>query len=173
MAQNPENIKGLAFDIDGVMTDGSLIALPDGDLLRTYNAKDTFAVRVAALSGIKIGVLTGGLSQATLKRFTGLGVDADDIHMACRGKMKDFKEFCDKYGLRPDEVAYVGDDIPDVPVLQACGLGIAPSDAVPEAREAADIVSSRPGGKGCMREVVEMILKARGAWSFDNFENIF
>lgn len=170
-----KNIKGLTLDVDGVMTDGSLIAMPDGDLLRFYNSKDTFAIRMAIMHGIKVAVITGGNTQAIYKRFLSLGVDPDDIHMGSRGKIKTFNAFCEKYGLKPQEVIYVGDDIPDVPVIQAAGLGITPQDACPEARQAADLVAEQRGGHGCIRWVVEQTLKAQGLWKFnpEDYERLF
>lgn len=170
-----KDIKALTIDVDGVMTDGSLIALSEGDLVRFYNSKDTFAIRMLVMQGIKVGVITGGNTPGIFKRFLSLRVEADDIHMGSRGKVKVLDEFCTKYGLKPEQVAYVGDDIPDVPVLKAVGLGIAPKDACEEAREAADIVSEYGGGHGCIRWVAEQILKSQGLWKFnpEDYERLF
>ena len=170
-----KDIKALTLDMDGVMTDGSLIAMPDGDLIRFSNCRDTFGLRMAALNGLKVGVITGGNSQGIFKRFLSLGVAPEDIHMGSRGKIKTFNEFCQKYSLDPSQVVYVGDDIPDVPVLRAAGLGIAPQDACPEAKEAADLVAQQRGGHGCIRWIVEQILKSQDLWKFnpEDYEKLF
>lgn len=162
-----KKIKAIAFDIDGVMTDGGILCLSDGDLLRTFDAKDSFAVRMASMNGYHTGVITGGRSISIVKRCTVIGVNEEDVHLACRVKSRDFREFCEKHSLDPSEVMYFGDDLPDIPVIKACGLGVAPSDAVEEVKQAADFVSPYPGGKGCVRHAIEMVLKAQGKWSFD------
>ena len=162
-----KKIKGIAFDIDGVMTDGGIFCMSDGDLLRIFDAKDSFAVRMAAMHGFHTAVITGGRSISIVKRCTGMGVPEDDVHLASRIKSKDLQKFCDKYGMDPSEVMYFGDDLPDIPVIKAVGLGVAPSDAVEEVRQAADFVSPYPGGKGCVRHAIEMVLRAQGQWTFD------
>ena len=159
-------IKAITFDVDGVMTDGSLLQMDNGDLLRCFNAKDTFAVRMAATNGIKVGVFTGGSTPGIKARFLTCMVPEGDIHMGCRGKLPLIHEFCAKYGLSLEEIIYVGDDIPDLPAVRAAGIGVAPADAAPEVRAAADYVSPFPGGKGCIRDCVEKVMKAAGKWSF-------
>ena len=101
------------------------------------------------------------------QRFRKCGVLEEDIYLHSRDKIKDFRAFCAKYGFSPEEVAYVGDDLPDVETILAAGLGVTPSDGVAEARAAADFVSEFPGGKGCIRDLVERILKAQGKWNLD------
>ena len=167
--------KALTFDVDGVMTDGGLTALADGQLLRTYNAKDTFAVRMALMGGLEVAVITGGTGDAIVNRFKSCGVKPENIYLHSRDKIKQFNSFCEKYGLSAEEVIYVGDDFPDVPVLKACGLGVAPADATVEAKMAADYVSPFPGGHCCIRDIVEKVLRSQGRWAFDpeNYERRF
>ena len=141
-------IKAFAFDIDGVATDGSILALPDGDLLRTYDAKDGFALRMAAMKGYPIAVITGGRSESIRKRMLTSGVKADDVFLHCRDKREEFGIFCQRYNLKAEEVMFFGDDLPDIPLMRLSGCGVCPSDAVEEAKAAADWISSRPGGKG-------------------------
>lgn len=160
-------IKAFAFDIDGVFTDGGVLCDLSGELYRTFDAKDGFAVRMAVMNGFPVAVITGGRSGSIRARFLSCGVQADDVFLGSRNKIEDFELFCSKHGLSPDEVAYVGDDIPDVEVMVRSGLGVCPCDAVPEAREAADFVSDYPGGKGCVRQVIESVMKSRGKWEFD------
>lgn len=161
------HFKAITFDVDGVMTDGGLLALGDGDLLRIYNAKDTFGIRMALMRGMEVAVITGGNSQALLKRFESCGVKTDYIYMHSRCKVKQFDEFCKASGLSKEDIIYVGDDLPDTDLLRYCGFGVAPADACKEAKEAADMVSDFPGGHGCIRDIIEKVLKAQGRWDFD------
>ncbi|MBR1700239.1 MAG: HAD hydrolase family protein [Bacteroidales bacterium] len=160
-------IKAFAFDIDGVATDGGVFCDGDGDLLRTYDAKDGFAIRMAVMHGYPVAVITGGSSESIRKRMVTSGIKAEDVFLHCRDKREQFARFCSRYGLDPSEVMYFGDDVPDIDVLQACGCGVCPSDAVEQVKEIADWVSSRPGGKGCLRECIETTLRTHGKWTFD------
>ena len=160
-------IKAFAFDIDGVATDGGVFCFSDGDLLRTYDAKDGFAIRMAVMHGYPVAVITGGSSESIRKRMIASGVPAEDVFLHCRDKREQFALFCKRYSLQPEEVMYFGDDVPDIDVMKACGCGVCPSDAVEEVKEIADWVSSRPGGKGCLRECIETTLRAQGKWTFD------
>ena len=169
MVPNLKNIKAIAYDLDGVATDGSIIPFgptPD-DLVRIVNAKDSFASRFAAHQGIIMAVISGADTQALRSRCIHMGIREENLYLGARGKLKYFNDFCERNGLRPEEVAYFGDDVPDTQVLRACGLGIAPADAAEEAKAAADYVTERPGGRGCIREGIEMILKAQGKLTFD------
>ena len=150
-------IKAFALDIDGVFTDGSILCTTEGDLLRVYDAKDGFAIRMAVMNGYPVGIITGGSSESIRKRMLASGILPEDVYLHCRDKMDQFREFCGKYDLKPEEVMYFGDDVPDIEVLQAAGC-------------VADIVSTKPGGKGCIREVIEQTLKAQGKWVFDTDE---
>ena len=161
-------IKAVAFDIDGVMTDGGILATSDGDLLRIFDAKDSFGVRMAKMNGLHTAVITGGSSESILRRFSVCGVDMDDIYLHSRIKIDDLKHFCNKHSLNPEEVMFFGDDLPDIPVIEACGLGVAPADAVEEVKQVADFVSPCRGGHGCVRHAVEMVLKAQGRWHLDD-----
>ena len=160
-------IKALTFDVDGVMTDGGLLCFDDGNFLRIFDAKDSFGLRMAQMAGIRLAVITGGTSPSITQRFRKCGVLEEDIYLHSRDKIQDFRAFCAKHGFSPEEVAYVGDDLPDIEVILAAGLGVVPCDAVPEARAAADFVSPYPGGKGCIRDLTERILKAQGKWKFN------
>ena len=161
-------IKAIAFDIDGVMTDGGILALSNGDLLRVFDSKDSFGVRMAKMNGLHTGIITGGSSESILRRFSVCGVDPEDIYLHSRIKLDDFKAFCQKHSLLPEEVMFFGDDLPDIPVMKACGIGVAPADAVEEVKQAADFISPFPGGHGCVRNAVEMVLKTQGRWQLDD-----
>ena len=177
MAPNLKDIKAIAFDIDGVATDGGIIPVGPtmDDLVRVFNAKDSFATRFAAKQGFIMAVISGGQTTALFKRCAHMGVNEENLYLGVRGKLKVFNGFCERNGLKPAEVAFFGDDIPDTQVLRACGFGIAPADAAAEAKASADYVAKAPGGRGCLREGIEMILKAQGKWVFDedHFEQIY
>lgn len=162
-----KGIKAFVFDVDGVFTDGGILATLEGELYRTFDSKDGFALRMAMMKGYKLGIITGGRSLSITKRFLQTGVKPEDVYLGSRDKIEDFEDFCRKYNLLPQEVLYMGDDLPDIPVMQVCGCGVAPADAVEEALEAADFICSKPGGKGCVREIVQMTMKMQGTWNLD------
>jgi len=170
MAQSLDKIKAFAFDVDGVMTAGEIICNSNGDFLRIYDTKDGFAIRMAAMNGYPVGVITGGSSETIRTRFLASGVDEKNIFLHSRDKMDDFSEFCRRNALSPDEVMYFGDDLPDICVMRICGISVAPRDAVDEVKAVADIVSERDGGKGCIRAAFELVMKAQGKWIFDGPE---
>jgi len=162
-----KGIKAFVFDVDGVLTDGGIFANLDGELLRTFDSKDGFALRMAYMHGYRLGVISGGRSESIRKRVQQCGMKAEDVYLGSRDKIEDFEDFCRKHDLGPEEVMYFGDDLPDIPVMTVCGCGVAPSDAVDDVLEAADHVSTKPGGKGCVRETIEMVMKLQGTWELD------
>ena len=168
-----KKIRAVTFDIDGVMTDGGLIPMESGEFLRIFNAKDSFALRAAAMKGYKLGVFTGGKSLGILNRMLSAGLKEEDIYMNCRGKISSWEDFCRRHGLKPEEVLYVGDDIPDLQIMRAAGIGVAPFDAADDVIEEADYICDKGGGKGCIREVIEKMMTKAGCWNFDDFEKIF
>ncbi len=178
MEGNPEfysKIKAIALDIDGVMTSGMLIPLGDGDLLRIMDAKDSFAVRFAGQQGYIICFISGGKTEALVSRCLHMGCREENLYLGTRGKLAAFNDFCTRNSLDPSEVMYFGDDIPDTQVLAAAGIGVAPSDAATEAKDAADIVSEFPGGQRCVRTEIEKMMRAQGTWYFDpdKYDRIF
>lgn len=161
------NIKGLAFDVDGVFTDGGILCDLSGELFRTFDAKDGFAVRMASLKNIPLAIITGGRSQSIRERFKSCGISPENVYLGSRDKLEDLDRFCKRFSLTLDEVLYAGDDIPDIEAIVKCGAGCCPSDAVPEVKEAADYISPFPGGRGCVRDIIEKVMKANGLWEFD------
>ena len=161
------HIKAFAFDIDGVATDGGVFCNSEGDLLRTYDAKDGFALRMAVMHGYPVAVITGGSSESIRKRMVTSGLNPDDVFLRCRDKREQLTLFCQRYGLQPGEVMYFGDDVPDIGAMQMSGCGVCPSDAVDEVKTVADWVSDYPGGRGCLRHTIEITLRAHGNWTFD------
>lgn len=155
--------EAFVFDVDGVFTDGSIIPLPDGDFVRSYYAKDGYAVAYAISQGYKICIITGGRGISLEHRFEMLKVT--DIYTNCADKEAALKEFLDKYSLNPANVIYMGDDIPDVGVMRMVGIPVCPADAASEVIEASRYVSEFVGGRGCVRDIIEQVLRAHGCWA--------
>ena len=167
MSERFKGIKAFAFDVDGVFTDGGILAMPDGDLLRVFDAKDAFAVRMASMHGYALAIITGGRSESILKRFMTCGLKEEDVYLGSRDKIKDFNDFCQRHNLKAEDVMYFGDDVPDIPVMLSCGCGVCPSDAADDVRAIADFVSDRPAGKGTVRSVIEKVMKLQDTWKLD------
>lgn len=159
-------IKALAFDVDGVLSCDVMPLHPGGEPMRTVNVKDGYAMQLAVKQGLRIAIITGGKTEAVYKRFASLGVS--DIYMGSSIKIDDYRNFRDKYGLKDEEILYMGDDIPDLDVLKECGLPCCPKDAIYEVKEIAGYISHCAGGYGCGRDVVEQVLKAQGLWMTGN-----
>lgn len=155
-------ISTFVFDVDGVFTDNSLIATETGDLLRIFNAKDGFALKTAIEKGYEVCIITGGTSAAVHRRFELLGVKHN--HYRVSNKVAVLSEFLAATGTDPEHVLYMGDDLPDYHAMLLCGLKCCPNDAVPEIQEIADYICIQQGGKACVREVIEMVLKVQGKW---------
>ena len=156
-------IKGIAFDVDGVL---SVIPLhPNGEPMRCVSIKDGYAIQLAVKHGYEIAIITGGKTEAVKKRFDGLGVQ--NVIMGASVKIEHFNAWIERTGLNPEEVIYVGDDIPDLEVMQVVGLPIAPADAAPEAKAVAKYISPNNGGYGVGREIIEQVMKAKGEWLAD------
>jgi len=175
MEQSLKHIKAFLIDVDGVMTDGSIIVDPNGEPLRVFNEKDGHGLRMAALNGYILGVITGSNTEAVRKRLTAYGIPYGNIYLKVRDKLRTINSICERFGLSAEEVLYMGDDIPDIPALRFAGIGAVPADAVAEAKEAADIVSPVPGGRGFVRWVLELVMKEQGRWVFDvdKYEKMF
>ena len=167
MEESLRKIKAFVFDVDGVLTDGGILSTVEGELYRTFDSKDGFGFRMAYMHGYHLGIITGGKSESIRMRFRTCGVPSEDVYMNSRKKIDDFEDFCSRHSLVPEEVMYFGDDLPDIPVMTACGCGVCPQDAVDEVKEIADYISPRPGGKGCAREAIERVMKLQGTWKLD------
>lgn len=158
-------IKALAFDVDGVLSTENVRIDSDGALLRTANTKDGYALRLAAMCGLHVAVITGARESSILARYEAIGIC--DVFLGSSVKTEKLQQLLDRYNLSTDEVLYMGDDIPDYEVMKLVGLPCCPRDAVPEIRGISLYVSHKDGGMGCVRDVVEQILKAQGKWMAD------
>lgn len=155
-------IKAFIFDVDGVLTDGSVHVTPTGEMLRIMNIRDGFAMKAAVESGYHVCIISGGSNEGVRLRLRNLGIT--DIYLAAPDKVETFKEYTDIYGIKPEEVLYMGDDIPDYHVMQLVGLPSCPQDAVPEIKSICRYVSHRNGGRGAVRDVIEQVMKVQGKW---------
>ena len=133
--------------------------------MRTVNIKDGYALQLAIKMGLHVAIITGGKVEAVRKRYEGLGVP--DVHLGCAIKINTYNDFRDKYGLKDEEIMYMGDDIPDYEVMSVCGLPTCPNDAAPEIKSVSKYISPKDGGYGCVRDVVEQIMKVKGLWMAD------
>ena len=158
-------IRAIIFDVDGVLSCETITLAHDGEPLRTVNIKDGYAIQLAMKLGLRIVIMTGGNTDAVRLRYERLGVE--DVFMGCAVKMHSYEEFLQKYGLTDEEVMYMGDDIPDLPVMHRVGCPVCPKDACAEVREASVYVSDRLGGQGCGRDVIEQTLRAQDKWLQD------
>lgn len=158
--------EAFVFDVDGVFTDGGITPLPDGDFLRKYYAKDGYAVAYAVKHGFKICIISGGRGKMLKNRFKLLGIT--DIYINCADKKAALDEFVGRYGLNTENIIYMGDDIPDLEVMHAVGIPVCPADAAMEVVEASRYVSEFDGGRGCVRDIVEQVLRAKGVWAQDS-----
>jgi len=158
-------IKTFIFDVDGVLTDGKFLITNEGELLRSFDSKDGYAIKCALVQGYKVVIITGGRNEGVRERFKELGVF--DIYMSSHHKIEAYQDLLDSYNLKPEEILYIGDDVPDIPVMEQVGLSCCPSDAVSDVKAMVDYVSHKKGGEGCVREFIEQVLRVQGKWRLD------
>ena len=158
-------ITTIALDMDGVLTDGSLLVFEDSRFLRTMNIKDGYALQLAVKKGFQVLIISGSHSDAVTTRLQGLGIT--NIFMKQSDKKACLTEYMKENNIRPEQVLFMGDDIPDFQVMKAVGLACAPNDAAEEIKSIAHYISPYCGGKGCVRDVIEKVLKMNGAWELE------
>lgn len=162
MNEKLKQIRMLLLDVDGVMTDGGIIWDANGTEIKVFNVKDGHGIKLLQRAGIQVGIITGRTSLVVDLRAKELGIE-----IVYQGALKKLESYCDikqRTGLADHEIAYMGDDVIDVPVMRRVGFAAAPADALPEVRELVDYVSPLNGGKGAVRDLCDRILKATGAW---------
>ena len=162
IARRAPGLEWLLFDVDGVLTDGYLYYTRWGEQVKRFNVQDGLGIRLAQRAGLKLGLLSGRRSRPLEVRAKELDFDA--VILGSNDKAAAFEKFLAKHQTTPRRVAFIGDDLPDLPVLGRCALAFAPADAAEEVRAAAHTVLERGGGAGAAREMIELILKARGDW---------
>lgn len=150
------------FDVDGVLTNGMITITTDGQMYRNMNIKDGYALRSAINAGYNICIISGGTNEGVRKRLEGLGIT--DIHLGAHQKIIQFEAYCQEKNIDPKNVLYMGDDIPDYPVMEQVGLAACPQDAAPEIKDVSEYISPITGGNGCVRDVIEQVMRVQGKW---------
>ena len=150
------------FDYDGVMTDGTVYMDINGEPLRSSNVKDGYALQLASKLGYHVAVISGAVVTNITKRLNSLGVN--DVFTGAANKVVKLAEYMEQYQLKPSQIVFMGDDIPDLNVMQCVGIPACPPDAAEEVKAISVFVSKYPGGRGCVRDVIEQTLKSQGKW---------
>ncbi|RAJ83343.1 3-deoxy-D-manno-octulosonate 8-phosphate phosphatase (KDO 8-P phosphatase) [Chitinophaga dinghuensis] len=153
------------LDVDGVLTDGTLQLLPGGEMSRKMNIKDGYAMQLAVKKGYRVVIISGGKSESVVSRLQGLGIK--NIYVGVLDKKEKLQDYVFEHDLRWDEILYMGDDIPDYAPMQLVGLATCPADAAPEIKSISRYVSPLGGGQGCVRDIMEKVLKLNGHWLLD------
>lgn len=161
-----KKITTFVLDVDGVLTDSSILILNDGEFARRMNIKDGYALQLAIKKGYRILVISGGTSEAVKVRLQKLGIL--DVHLNISNKKEILENYRAHHNLLWEEVLYMGDDIPDLEVMKLVGLACCPADAVAEIKEVSHYVSPATGGEGCVRDVIEKVLKLNNNWRHDD-----
>ncbi|MCD4791184.1 MAG: HAD-IIIA family hydrolase [Bacteroidales bacterium] len=161
-----KNINTFIFDYDGVLTDGTVILQPDGEALRTANVKDGYALQLAVKSGFNVAIISGGISKSMANRFEALRIK--DFFLGVDNKLEVFRNYMKEKNLKPENVLFMGDDIPDFIAMKEAGLPCCPADAAPEIKAISKYISNYEGGKGCVRDVIEQTLKVQEKWMTDD-----
>lgn len=157
-----QHINSFVFDVDGVLTDGTITITTEGDLLRNMSIKDGYALKTAIEQGYHVCIISGGSNEGVKKRLRALGVT--NIHLGVQHKTEVLDEYFDIYNIKPENTLYMGDDIPDLYAMKLVGLPTCPQDAATEIKAISKYISHRKGGKGCVRDVIEQVLKVQGKW---------
>lgn len=155
-------VKAFVFDVDGVFSEDKIYLHPSGDMMRTMNIKDGFAVQYVLKKGYPVCIITGGSSESVKIRFQGLGVT--DIYLKAFSKIDCFNDFIAKYDLKPEDIMYMGDDMPDYEIMKIVGMPVCPLDAVEDIKIISKYISDKKGGEGCVRDVIEQVLRLKGEW---------
>ncbi len=161
-------IKAFVFDIDGVLTDGKVVILPSGEQMRHMHSKDGYALQLAIKKGYPVAIISGSNATQVKERLQALGIT--DIYLKSAHKDESMEDFMFSYNLKAEEIMYMGDDIPDIVALRMIGLPACPADAAPEVKQMAQFIAKKGGGEGCVREIIELVMKTQGKW-FDPEKN--
>lgn len=155
-------VKAFVFDVDGVLSTATQLLSPEGETVRTSNLKDGFALIYAIKIGIPVCIITGGNTIEVIRRCEKIGIT--NLYTGTLRKLPCLLDFLEKNNLNADEVMYMGDDLPDYPAMLTVGVPVCPSDAVPEIKAVSHYISDKKGGEGCVRDVIEQVLRAQGKW---------
>jgi 3-deoxy-D-manno-octulosonate 8-phosphate phosphatase (KDO 8-P phosphatase) len=163
--QDLMDVKAFAFDVDGVFTNGTVFLHPEGEFLRMMNIKDGYAVQYCIKQGYPLAVITGGNSDIVKTRFLNLGVT--DVYLKSSDKYQNYDDFRLKYHLEHKNILYMGDDLPDYEIMKHAGIPTCPADAVEEIKEISKYISDKNGGQGCVRDVIEQVLRLHNKWMIE------
>ena len=156
------SIKAFIFDIDGVLTNGKILITSKGDMYREMDTKDGFAIKYALNKGFKIAIISGGKDKGLEIRLQDLGIK--NIFLGFTDKERPFNDFIKNEDIKPNDILYMGDDIPDIKIMKKVLLATCPNDAVIDVKEISDYVSPKNGGQGCVREIIEQVLRVQNKW---------
>lgn len=165
--QRLTGVKCFIFDVDGVLTNGSLFVMP-GELIRVMNIRDGYALHEAVKAKYKVCIISGGKSESVRTRLNNLGVT--NIHLGVTDKKEKLREILDEYDLNTEDILYMGDDLPDFEVMKLIGVPVCPNDAAHEIRELSLYISPFKGGDGCVRDVIEQVMRLHGRWPYQSPE---
>ena len=160
-----KNINTFIFDYDGVLTDGTVVLMNNGDFLRTANVKDGYAMQLAVKKGYNLAIISGGRSESIRQRFLVLGIH--DVFLGTESKIEVFHDYLKEHDVQNEQVLYLGDDIPDYLPMKESGIAACPADACEEIKAISHYISHLKGGRGCARDVIEQVMKAQGKWMTD------
>ena len=157
-------IRNFIFDVDGVLTDGTVLVLENGQQARRMSIRDGFGLQMAIQNGYRVLIVSGGYSPPVRNRLEKLGIA--DVHMSVPDKRAFVQEYMKQQGWKKEETLFMGDDLPDLPVMDIVGLGCCPADAVPELRNRCQYISPNASGNACARDVIEKVLRIHGKWNY-------
>lgn len=155
-------IKAFVFDIDGVLTDGRVVLLPSGEQMRHMHSKDGYALQLAVKMGFHVAIISGSNATQVKDRLRAMGIT--DVYLQSSHKDEAMTDFMYSYDLKPEQIMYMGDDIPDIVALRMVGLPCTPKDGAPEVKAMSKFISTYEGGSGCVRDIIEQIMKSQGKW---------
>ena len=157
------DITTFIFDVDGVLTDGTVTVTTEGEMLRKFNIKDGYALKTAVDIGYNVCIISGGSNEGVRKRLHHLGIK--DVYLGAHNKIEQLKDYFSKNNITDNQTLYMGDDIPDYPVMKLVALPCCPQDAVPEIKAISKYISHKNGGEGAARDVIEQVMKVQGKWN--------
>lgn len=160
--QKLTRVKTLLFDVDGVLTNGQVFLMESGEIVRNMNSKDGFALRLAAKKGYRIAIITAGNSQTVKKLLESFGVQ--DVFLLQHDKLQCYNDFIKAHSLNEEEILYMGDDLPDYEVMKRVGVAACPNNSAHEIKEICIYISNRNGGEGCVRDIIEQVMRSQGTW---------
>ena len=161
------DIKTFLFDVDGVLTNGTVLVMANGEIVRNLNSKDGYALQLAIKKGYRVGIITGGNSQAVKIALHTLGIE--DIFLSQKDKLQCYKDYINENQLKEEEIVYMGDDLPDYDVMKRVGIAACPQDAAYEIKEICIYISNKKGGETCVRDIIEQVMRCQGTWEISGW----